>query len=274
MLYTGNNLRITINNLTVSYTDDGLENAPSIVFIHGFPLNKSMWSKQIDALKDSYRVITYDVRGHGNTDNGTDEFSIELFVNDLLCFMDTMKIDKTLLCGFSMGGYIALNAVIDHPKRFSALILADTNCTADMPETILNRMRTIAILKEGTVGKFADESLRKLFCSESIANNIAEIELIRAMIVKTSKQSICSTLRALAARGETCSKLPVVKIPVLILVGKEDRITPAEAATIMHDKMKGSKLHVIEHAGHLSSIENPGEFNEQLKKFLSSLKQK
>ena len=144
----GYNLKITVNDLTVSYNDDGQDGAPVIIFIHGFPFNKSMWDKQFNALKNNYRVIAYDVRGHGNSDAGTGDFSIELFVKDLLNFMDALKIDKTMLCGLSMGGYIALNAVENFPNRFDALILSDTNCIADIPEVKEKRMKTIASIKK------------------------------------------------------------------------------------------------------------------------------
>jgi len=130
----GNKINITINNLTVSYSDHGPDDAPVIIFIHGFPLNKSMWNIQVEALKENYRVIAYDIRGHGNSDPGIDEFFIELFVIDLLRLMEKLKIEKSILCGLSLGGYIALNAVLKHPDRFDGLILNDTQCIADTPE--------------------------------------------------------------------------------------------------------------------------------------------
>jgi pimeloyl-ACP methyl ester carboxylesterase len=91
------------------------------------------------------------------------------------------------------------------------------------------------------------------------------------MIVKTSEQSLCNTLNALLVRKETCSELTEIKMPVLILVGKEDKITPPAAAHFMFEKIKGSFLNIIEHAGHLSNLENPGEFNVQIKKFIASV---
>ena len=117
----GKNIRITVNNLTVSYNDEGPDEAPVIIFIHGFPFNKSMWDMQVEALKDTYRVIAYDIRGHGNSDTGNEDFSIELFVNDLLLLMNTLKLNKTMLCGLSMGGYIALNAIENYPERLTRL---------------------------------------------------------------------------------------------------------------------------------------------------------
>lgn len=274
MQYKDNYQNVNANNLGISYTDDGPTTAQSIVFIHGFPLNKSMWKKQVDTLKEGFRVISYDIRGHGNTENGSLEFSIDLFAKDLIGFMDAMEIKKTILCGFSMGGYIALKAVKDYPTRFSALILSNTNCVADLPQTIINRKRTIQILKEGTIGRFADETIKKLFANESSTNNIPEIETARDMITNTSKHSLCNTLLALTAREDTCNVLPKIKLPVLILVGADDVITPPEAATFMHEKIKGSTLHIIKHAGHLCNLEKPDEYNDQLKKFLLSIKDK
>jgi 3-oxoadipate enol-lactonase len=136
-------MRINVNNISISYLDAGPVDAPVIVFIHGFPFNKSMWKSQVEALKAQYRVIAYDVRGHGDSDSGTVQFSIEQFVSDLIGFLDALKVEKVTLCGLSMGGYIALNAIQNFAKRFDALILCDTQCIADTPETKEKRMKAI-----------------------------------------------------------------------------------------------------------------------------------
>jgi 3-oxoadipate enol-lactonase len=271
MHYSGNSLTITVNNLTVSYIDEGPTNSPTIIFIHGFPLNKAMWNKQVGELKEDYRVIAYDIRGYGNSDAGDDNFSIELFVNDLLSLMDALKIDKTILCGFSMGGYIALNAIENYPERFNALLLSDTNCTDDIPEAKEKRMKAIESIKEKGLEQYAEESLKKLFAPISFSKHIEEIAIVKEMIMDTSKQSLYKTLHALAERKETCSKLHEIKVPVLIIVGKEDEITPPDVALSMHEKIKGSTIHIINHAGHLSNMENPLEFNKQLDEFFSAV---
>jgi 3-oxoadipate enol-lactonase len=264
-------MRIAINDITVSYSDEGKNGARVIIFIHGFPFNKSMWNMQIKALEDNYHVITYDIRGHGNSDAGKGDFSIKLFVKDLLSLMDALKIEKTALCGLSMGGYIALKAIIRYPERFDALILSDTNCFADTSEVKEKRMKAIESIRKNGLGKYADESIKNLFAPVSFTTREEEIAAVREMIVKTSKQSLYHTLLALSVREETCSKLPEIKVPALIMVGSEDKITPPEAAQFMHEKIKGSFLHIIKDAGHLSNMENPGEFNVQLKKFISSV---
>ena len=264
----GNKINITINNLTVSYSDHGPDDAPVIIFIHGFPLNKSMWNIQVEALKENYRVIAYDIRGHGNSDAGIDEFSIELFVIDLLRLMEKLKIEKSILCGLSLGGYIALNAVLKHPDRFDGLILNDTQCIADTPEIKENRCNAIISIKEKGVEQYADEIIKKLFAQETFTKNKNVVDAVKEMIISTQKQSLCNTLHALAERKETCDQLPEINIPVLIMVGKEDKITPIAAAQQMHEKILNSKLEIIQQAGHLSNLENPTAFNTHLVNFL------
>jgi len=267
----GSNIKLVINDLSVSYNDEGKTGDPVLIFIHGFPFNKSMWNKQTEALKENYRVIAYDVRGHGNSDAGTEDFSIDLFAEDLLNLMDALKIDKAMLCGLSMGGYIALNAVENYPDRFDALILSDTTCTADTPEAKEKRMKTIESIRKDGVEKFADESVKNLFAPESFSTKKLEIAAVKEMIVNTTEESLFKTLRAFYERKETCSKLPDIYVPVLIMVGNEDKITPLTAAQFMNEKIKESLLSIIEHAGHLSNIENPSEFNNQLEEFVSTI---
>jgi 3-oxoadipate enol-lactonase len=260
-----------INNLLVNYADEGEKGFPVIIFIHGFPFNMSMWNLQVESLKDNYRVIKYDIRGHGSSETGNEVFSIELFVNDLICLMDALKIDNAILCGLSMGGYIALNAIDKYNERFGALILCDTQCIADTLEVKEKRIKTIESIRESGVEKYADESIKNLFASESFTTRVREIANVREMIMKTSEQSICNTLLALSVRKETCHILSAIKVPVLIMVGNEDKITPPAAAMFMHEKIGGSLLKIIDHAGHLSNLENPGEFNVQLKKFVATV---
>lgn len=268
MRKSGTNLKENINNLKVSYNDEGPDDAPVVVFIHGFPFNKSMWTPQVEALKATFRVITYDVRGHGNTDARTTEFSIDLFVKDLLGLLDVLQLDKVVLCGLSMGGYIALKAIEKHPERFSALILSDTQCIADTPEAKAKRMAAIEKIKESGVEKYTEESLPNFFAAESLHSKPAEVAKVKEMMLATSASVLTNTLHALANRQETCSKLATIAVPTLILVGKEDKITPPDAARFMEGKIPNAKLVIIEKAGHLANLENPDQFNNQLTAFL------
>jgi len=272
MRYFGKNINLFLNNLMVCYTDDGPDEAPVIIFIHGFPLNKSMWDKQITALKQQYRVIAYDVRGHGESESGdTSTFSIENFAHDLVYFMDALKIDRASLCGLSMGGYIALNAVENYPHRFESLVLCDTSCFPDTPETIEKRMKTVESIENNGLVRYADTSVKILFAPQSLTTKEVEITAVKEMILTTSIQSLSKTLLALCVRKETCTLLPLIQVPVLVLVGEEDQITPPTTAKYMHENIKDSTLHVIKHAGHLSNLENSADFNKQLKTFFATV---
>lgn len=274
MRYSGNNIKILINNLVVSYTDQGLEEGSVIIFIHGFPLNKTMWDNQVDALKKDYRVISYDIRGHGDSEPGNDDFSIKLFVTDLLHLMDELKIEKASLCGLSMGGYIALDAIENHPERFEALVLSDTNCIADSPNVKQKRMDTIESIKALGVEKYVNDSIVHLFAPESFTTHKKAISDVKEMILNTSEQSLSKTLLALSRRKATCSKLPEITLPVLFLVGETDEITPPKASELMHEKIKNSTMQIISQAGHLSNLENPNEFNKRLKFFFAMVYKK
>lgn len=266
---TGLKLTLDVNNITVGYTDEGSANDPAIIFIHGFPFNRFMWNHQVEALKDNFRVISYDVRGHGESLIGNDELTIDLFVTDLIALMDQLKVEAAVLCGLSMGGYIALRAMEQHPARFLGLALSDTQCAADTPEAKENRMKAIEGIKQTGVERYADASIINLFASSSFKSRQEEVVTIRSVIEKTSTDTLCNTLMALANRKETCSSLTEITVPVLILVGKEDKITPIASAELMQQKIKGSIIRVIEHAAHLSNLENPSDFNSQLTQFLS-----
>jgi 3-oxoadipate enol-lactonase len=274
MRYFGNNIKTLVNNLVVSYTDQGPDDAPVLIFIHGFPLNKSMWNKQVEELKKNYRVIVYDIRGHGDSDAGTEDFSIRLFENDLIMLMDKLKINKASLCGLSMGGYIALNALVYNPERFDSLVLSDTSCLADTPEAKTKRLNAINTILEKGVNYYADESIKNLFAPESFITNENEIILVKEMISNTKEVSICCSLLALSARKETCHKLSGIEVPVLILVGEEDKITPPEVSQMMFENIKNSTLHIIQHAAHLSNMENPEEYNNQLQRFFNTVYKK
>ncbi|HOX84323.1 MAG TPA: alpha/beta hydrolase [Chryseolinea sp.] len=265
---------ITINGLFVSHTDDGDEKAPAIVFIHGFPLNKAMWNHQVEILRNRYRVITYDVRGYGNSEPGDEELTIDLFALDLKRLLDALNLEKVILCGFSMGGYIALRAIEKFPERFDSLILCDTQCSADTPESKDKRMKSIQAIRLGGIELYADQILSGFFFNDPVNKKSKEMIEVRRMIESSSPEVVCNTLLALADRSETCSNLEKIDIPVLILVGNEDNVTPPSAAEFMHSKISGSTLFKLGKAAHLSMMDNATDFNKNLEDFLELVTQK
>jgi 3-oxoadipate enol-lactonase len=258
--------KILIEGNEVSYFDEG--KGTTIVFIHGFPFNKSMWETQLIALRDQFRVIAYDVRGHGNTSANANEFSIPQFANDLLAFINQLKIENVIICGLSMGGYIALHAIELFPDKIQGLILCDTQCAGDTDEAREKRMKAIELIRNNGLEQYASDSIKNLFAPASLENQKGNVAFIKNTILKTPPDTICKTLMALANRKEKCSLLERVKVPVLILVGEEDKVTPLAAATKMHELIGGSILHAVKEAGHLSNLENHREFNAHLKDFL------
>lgn len=260
---------ISVNGIQISYFEEGSAELLPVIFIHGFPFNKAMWVGQLQALKGKYRCIAYDVRGHGQSEVGAADFSMNLFADDLLAFLDALKIDNAVVCGLSMGGYIALHAIQKQPARFAGLILADTQCGADTPEGKDKRMKTIAFIKKNGLKVYAEESLKNLFAPVSFQSRKDVVKFIHQTILDTQAEVIRRTLQALADRTETCSYLPKIKTLVCVLVGKEDKVTPPAVAQKMADAINDSKLVIIDRAGHLTNLEQPEEFNKAVLDFLT-----
>jgi len=258
-----------MKNENIHYIDQGPRGAMPVIFIHAFPLNHTMWNPQILALSEIHRVVAYDIRGHGESDVGDGQYTIELFVDDLIALVDHLKIEKAILCGLSLGGYIALRALERYPERWSALVLSDTRSDADSDETKLKRSAVLKLVKEQGVSLFAEEFVKPAFMSETFQTNPEMIQTVREMILKNPPLGISGALLALASRTDTTESLKQIKIPTLILVGEKDQITPPAAALSMKEAIPNAEMYVIPNAGHLSNLENPVEFNRRLMSFLS-----
>jgi len=262
----------SINRVELFYTDVGKPDSAPIVLIHGFSFSSEMWHDQIEMLKDykkNFRIIAYDLRGHGQSEVGDGQYTLELFVDDLIALLDYLKITKTILCGFSMGGYIALRAIERNPDRFSALILCDTTSVADSNEAKIRRSDSIKLIKKQGVAQFAEGFLKAIFAPKTFETNPDAINQIRRIILANSALGVCGALLAMAARTDTTQSLSKISVPALVLVGEHDSVTPPIAAKNMHDRIPNSKLHLIENAAHMSNLENPSMFNERLTEFLA-----
>jgi len=264
------NLLTEANNVTISYNDVGEGTIP-VIFLHGFPFDKSMWKGQLDSLKSSNRVIACDIRGFGQSRDENTTLSIDLFSEDLLSFMDKLNIKKAILCGLSMGGYICMNAVKRFPERFEALILCDTQCIADTTEVKENRYKTIEQITLDGAEAFNEKFIKSVFHPDSLTNKIELVENLRSIVFANSKSIITAGLTALAERSETCATLNAIHIPTLIICGREDAVTPLVQSEFMHQRIEGAKLKIINNAGHVSNLEQPEEFNKYLSDFLNSL---
>lgn len=266
----GYDLSISVNGFDLSYDDVGEGSIP-IIFLHGFPFDKTMWELQLEFLKFTYRLISCDIRGFGKSTDEYTPLSIDLFADDLIKFMDKLKIEKAILCGLSMGGYIALNAEKRFPGRFEALILSDTQCIADTAEGKEKRYKVIEDIKAEGVTKFNEGFLKSVFHPDSITNKKEIVDQLRDVVFANTQYIITQGLTVLAERSETCSSLDEIEIPTLIICGREDVVTPLAQSESMNAAIKGSKLQIIENAGHVSNLEQPHEFAKYLSEFLGGL---
>ncbi len=266
-------MKIKIHGLTMNYVERGTPGGIPITFIHGFPFSLGMWEPQMWALPNQYRAIAYDVRGHGQSDVGDGQYSIEFFVDDLIGLLDHLVIDKTILCGLSMGGYIALRAIERHPDRVNGLILCDTKSTPDSDEGRVKRAGTLKSVKTNGVQQFADGFVKTVFADSTFRSHPELVESIKSVITATSPIGIGGTLMALASRTDTTPVLPRIAVPTLILCGERDTLTPPKDSEFMHRQITGSVFHVVPSGAHLCNLENPGVFNEKLIAFLKSFHQ-
>jgi pimeloyl-ACP methyl ester carboxylesterase len=266
----GYNLMIPLNDFNLSYDDVGEGSIP-IICLHGYPFDKTMCQGQLDFLKSSNRIIACDIRGFGKSTDEESHLSIDLFSEDLIAFMDKLSINKAIVCGLSMGGFIALNALKRFPNRFEALILCDTQCIADTDEVKEKRYKIIDDIDANGVTDFNEGFIKSVFHKDSLRDKKELVEQLRGVVFANSQHIITMGLIALAERSETCSTLNDITIPTLIICGREDEVTPLVQSELMNSTIKGSILRVINHAGHVSNLEQPIEFNKQLLDFLTVL---
>lgn len=251
--------------------ESGNRKNKTILFIHGFPFEHSMWAAQAQALNNDFHCITYDIRGFGKSVIGDAQFSMKTYVDDLFQIIKTLRLRKPILCGLSMGGYIALRAAQIEPEKFSALILADTKSEADGNAAKLNRSESISTINEKGLSKFIKELMPNLFSETTKKKNK---KLISGWIDHSSymnPKAVKSAQLAMMSRLDTTEFLEEIEIPVLLIAGKEDKLTPPEVMKKMKQKIKNSVYKEIPDAGHLSPLENPEAVNSAIKEFIDSL---
>ena len=260
----------SVRGIELAYEVSG-EGVP-IVLLHGFPFNRTLWHEQVEALRERYTVITVDLRGHGETHAPVDApATMDEMAEDVAALLDELQFERVVLGGLSMGGYVALAFYRLFPARVRALVLADTRPHADTDEARLNREETATrALREG-MQTIADAMLPKLLAPATHAERTEIVARVSDMILRTDPQGAAAALRGMAVRRDQTELLREINCPVLIVVGSLDAITPPADAELMGREIRGSRLEVIEGAGHVSNVERPAEFNRALEKFLDEL---
>jgi len=256
----------TVNG--ISFEDSGPRDGIPVVFIHGFPFDRTMWELQMKEAGKIRRALAYDVRGHGRSEAGDGQYSVELFVDDLVALLDHLRVDRAVLCGLSMGGYIALRAAERQPERLSGLVLCDTKSSPDTDEAKIKRAAAITAVKKYGVPKFAEEFIKAVLTENTLKTKPAIASSLLNSVLGNSPLGISGALLAMAARTDTPAALAKIAVPALILVGEHDKITPPSAAEAMLKALPKAEMHVIPGAAHMSNLENPAVFNEKLLAFL------
>lgn len=262
--------KIRIGDISISYfiKEAKKKSGKTIIFIHGFPFNKNSWRPQLEALADHVTGIAIDVRGHGLSTMGHGFFSIDVFAKDLKVFIEKLNLDHIVICGVSMGGYIALRTYELFPEKIAGLILSDTHHRADDNQAKQKRFDSIQAVLEHGRRPFSIGFANNLLAAKSIEELPEVVELVKSSIRRNNISSICSTLLALASRTDTSAVLPNIDIPTLIIRGAEDKITPKSLMEELHQSIPQSKYIEMKGCGHLPNLENAKVFNQLMNDFL------
>jgi 3-oxoadipate enol-lactonase len=260
---------ITLGDIQLAYADAGL--GQPVVLLHGYPFNRSLWNEQASALSSSYRMITPDLRGLGESDATPGPATMNRMAQDVAALLDHLEISRAVVGGSSMGGYVALAFYKQFPSRVRGLILANTRAQADSEEGKQTRIQQAdKALAEGMAG-IADSMLPKLLTPETVSKHPEVVKRVRDMMLKTKPDGAAGALLGMAERDDQTSLLSQITCPTLILVGREDSITPVADSEKMHREIAGSRLVVIEKAAHISNLERTDQFNEELLRFLKQV---
>ena len=259
-------MKTRVNGIEVNYEIHGKEGAPWLVLSHSLACSVRMWDPQIAALKDKYRILAYDTRGHGATEAPKGAYTLELLADDLFLLLKELKITATHYCGLSMGGMIGQTFALKYPGIFQTLTLADTTSRypAEAAPVWADRVKTaeakgMAPLAQPTLERWFTEPFRK--------GNPATVDAIRKLIVATPVAGYAGCCHALPKINVT-ARLKEIKCPILVIVGADDPGTPVSMAKEIHDNAPGSKLVVLPQAAHLANLEQPAGFTRALENFL------
>lgn len=252
----------------IGYDDVG--SGMPVAFIHGFPHNRTLWAPQVSALVDRARCIAPDLRGFGESSrNGP--FTIDQFADDVALLLRCVGIERAVLVGLSMGGYIALAFWRRHRAMVRALVLADTRAGADGDDARAKRLALMELARARGSGAVADGQIVGMIGKSTRDKRPALIDEVHRMLASASVDGIVGALEAMLGRVDSTPTLGTITVPTLVIVGSEDVLTPVKEAEILHDAIRGSRLEVIDQAGHVSNMERPAAFNHVLSEFLAGL---
>lgn len=260
------------NDFTLAYQDSC--SGPTILLIHGFPLNSSMWESQIEDLSDMARVLAPDLRGFGLSEATPAPYSMEMMADDCMGLLDSLGVQEpVIVCGLSMGGYIAFEFYRRFPDWVAALVLTATRAGADDEAGRASRDKMIASVRERGVEPVSRAMVPKLLAPDTYERNEMLVNFVREMVETSTPEGLVGALEAMKARPDSTPMLADISVPVLIIHGEADQIIPVSQAEAMRDAIPNTKLVVLPGAGHLPNLEQADAFNEAVWDFLQSLEE-
>lgn len=257
------------SGLPMRYQDLG--RGEPLLFVHGFPLDHSMWRHQAESLSDSHRVIVPDLRGFGQTPPIAGVASMAALADDLSALLEELEIPRIVFVGLSMGGYIAWQFWARHSHQLRGLILCDTRAAADSIETA-NGRRVMAdrVQKEGC-GFLAELMVPRLFANASLARDPAMVDSVRSVIGTSNTAGVTSALIGMAERPDMTSHLSAIDVPSLLICGESDVISPSAEMRSIAAAMPRAQFVEIRDAGHMAPLENPAPVNAAIRQFVDTL---
>ncbi len=264
---TSSGKKVSIGDIHLNVVEQG--SGPTLLLVHGFPLNHSMWTAQIAAFASDYRVIAPDLRGFGLSEVTSGTVTMQQFADDLAKLLDAMQVTKPIVfCGLSMGGYIGWQFVARHRERLGQLIIADSRAVADNEKAAAGRKETAdKVEKEGTK-VVANAMLPKLFPTRDVDAGKPFVKATQAVMLAAPPAGVAAALRGMAARPDFTSELAKIDVPTLIVCGEEDAIAPAAEMKSIAEAIPGAEFASIAGAGHMAPLEKPDEVNAAIKAFL------
>lgn len=260
---------IKANGIQMNYEVSGKKNAPVVTLSHSLGCSLAMWDRQLGALEPHFKVLRYDIRGHGGTETRPRPYNPELLAKDAVALLDALGIDKVHWVGVSMGGMIGQAMGLYHPDRLKCLVLCDTTGALPPEAQILWRERIAAVHEKGIESQL-ESTLERYFTPSFIKANPPILRAIRKQFLATPVEGYLGCVDAIRSLNYL-DRLSEIKIPTLIMVGEEDPGTPVSASEAMHERISSSKLVIIPSARHIPNVEQPEVFNTNLMTFLKSL---
>ena len=234
---------------------------PTLVLLHAFPVNSSMYDDVRESLGMVCNLITPDLAGFGEAGLSESEPSLDVLAGDLAALLDQHGVGRAIIGGTSMGGYVAMAFLRLHPERVAGLILADTKATADSPDARANRLAVAdQVVTAGSTDALARAMLPNLLGATTQNSRPGVVDRVRGWIESAHPEAVAWAQRAMAARPDSLDDLATFEGPALVVWGSEDGITPRSEQAIMRSELVDGEFVTLNGAGHLSAIEDPNGF--------------